>query len=223
MNATAAQPADHDQPTTSARGYLALGDSYTIGEGVAAAETWPWLLAEALAERIGEAAPVVVARTGWTAAELLSALADDNGRRAGAATPYGLVSLLIGVNDQYRDHHLDTHLAGFNRLLDLGIDFAGGDHRRLLVVSIPDWSVSAFAGNDARGRPAIAAAIDRYNAAQMQLCRERGIAHVDITGISRRCGADPAMFASDGLHPSGRQYAAWLAPILAAATALPGD
>ncbi len=204
-------------PATAARGYLALGDSYTIGEGVAADATWPWQLARALAEFLGGDTPVPVATTGWTSDELLQALAGDDGRRARAAAPFALVTLLIGVNDQYRDHELAAHLAGFERLLDAGIGFAGGDQRRLLVVSIPDWSISAFAGDDRRGRAAIAADIDRYNAAQMALCRQRGIRHVDITGVSRRCGNDPAMFADDGLHPSGRQYAAWLPPILAAA------
>ena len=135
-------------PATAARGYLALGDSYTIGEGVAADATWPWQLARALAEFLGGDTPVPVATTGWTSDELLQALAGDDGRRARAAAPFALVTLLIGVNDQYRDHELAAHLAGFERLLDAGIGFAGGDQRRLLVVSIPDWSISAFAGDD---------------------------------------------------------------------------
>lgn len=215
------QQAGHGRAATPG-GYLALGDSYTIGEGVDSQATWPQRLARALALPKATAAPVVVATTGWTTGELLAALAADDGRRVADAAPYALVSLLIGVNDQYRDHGLDAHLAGFERLLDAAIGYAGHDHQRLLVVSIPDWSVSAFAGKDRRGRAAIAAAIDRYNAAQQSICRQRGIRHVDITGISRRCAGDAAMFADDGLHPSARQYDAWLPAIVAAARSLAG-
>lgn len=204
----------------TAHGYLALGDSYTIGEGVAAEDTWPHRLARALAGPLDKAEPVVVATTGWTTGELLAALEGGDGQRARAAAPHALVSLLIGVNNQYRGQAAESHLADFQRLLDGALGYAGGNPRRVLVVSIPDWGVTPFAGSDARSPAAIARAIDQYNALQARTCRERGIVHVDITPISRRCAGDASLFAADGLHPSASQYALWLPPILAAAQGL---
>lgn len=189
--------------------YLALGDSYTIGEGVAPAERWPVQLAAALRARglaIGD--PVIVARTGWTTAELLTALddvPDDLGH------DFDLVSLLIGVNDQYRGLDMAGFRVGLDRLVSRAIAYAGGDAGHLLVVSIPDWSVTPFARSYWRSAQEVAAEIDLFN----DLVRARalgcGARFVDVTACSRRAEDDRALLAGDGLHPSAAMYAEWAA------------
>jgi lysophospholipase L1-like esterase len=194
--------------------YLALGDSYSIGEGVDAAESWPHRLGARLRQQ--RAVPVeveVVAATGWSADELLLAMAS-----AVLAPPFDLVSVLVGVNDQYRGREVAEHLPHFNTVLTQAVGLADGDPGRVLVVSIPDWGATGFGADDPRGPALIAAQIDAYNAAQVELCQLRGIAHVDITALSRALSADPSMLVADRLHPSGAQYARWLKPIAAAAT-----
>ncbi|MFB9068098.1 SGNH/GDSL hydrolase family protein [Pseudofulvimonas gallinarii] len=191
--------------------FLALGDSYTIGEGVDTAHTWPHLLAQACAW----AAPEVIARTGWTADELLVALDE-----ASPTGPFDIVSVLVGVNDQYRDREVAEHLPYFNRLLTRAVALADGDPQRVFVVSIPDWGATPFGHNDDRGPPAIAGSIDAYNAAQVELCALRAITHVDITPLTRRLAGDDAMLVGDRLHPSAAQYARWVELIAAAIAAL---
>lgn len=187
------------------RRYLALGDSYTIGEGVESARTWPHRLSGLLGPAQFQTAPDIVACTGWTADELLTAL-----DAAALSPPYQLVSVLIGVNDQYRDREVAEHLPHFNTLLNQAVGYADGDTGCVLVVSIPDWGVSDFGAADSRGREAIAVAIDAFNAAQRELCELRGIAYADITPLSRAVAGEPGMFVEDGLHPSAAQYARWL-------------
>jgi lysophospholipase L1-like esterase len=199
------------------RRYLALGDSYTIGEGVEPAQTWPHLLAARLSTPSAPMACDVIARTGWTADELLAAI-----ENATLSPPYALVSVLIGVNDQYRGREVEEHVPAFNTLLNQAIGFADGDPGCVVVVSIPDWGVSDFGGDDARGRDTIAAQIDAYNAAQRELCEMRGIRYVDITHISRAAAGDATMFVEDRLHPSPLQYRAWLDRIEEAARACAG-
>lgn len=184
--------------------YLALGDSYTIGEGVAEGERWPVLLAQQLrADGIPLAPPRIIATTGWTTDELSAAM--------DAAEPLGewdLVSLLIGVNNQYRGRPVADFAAEFAGLLDRALALAGGRPERVVVLAIPDWGVTPFA--EGRDRASIAAALDAYNAAKRALCERRGVAFVDITGVSRRLGADPAMLAADGLHPGASLYREWM-------------
>ncbi len=193
--------------------YLALGDSYTIGEGVDIADTWPVRLLEQLAAgAFWPDRPDVVARTGWTADELLAAL-----DHASLAPPYDLVTVLIGVNDQYRDREVAEHLPHFNTLLSHAISHADGDSSRVLVVSIPDWGATGFAAGDERPRESIASAIDAYNDAQRELCELRGIAYADITPMSRLLASIPGMLVGDALHPSAVQYARWLDVIVPAA------
>jgi len=192
------------------RRLLALGDSYTIGEGIAPAERWP----ERLAARLREAGldtcdPEIVARTGWTTDELDAAI-DAAAPRA----PFALVTLLIGVNDQYRGRGADAYLAPFGALLDRAIGFADGQAGRVLVPSIPDWGVSPFAARDARGAARIGAEIDAFNAVAEAICAARGAAFVDITAITRARGAEPAMLADDGLHPSAAMHALWVEALL---------
>jgi lysophospholipase L1-like esterase len=187
--------------------YLALGDSYTIGEGVEDAGRWPMQLAARLREAgIAIADPRIIATTGWTTDELAAAM--------DAAEPLGdwdFVSLLIGVNNQYRGRAVDEYVGEFHRLLRRAIALAGGRMERVLVLSIPDWGGTPFAFASGRDRQAIAHDLDAYNAAARELCAAEGVAFVDITGISRtEAGSDAsAMLAEDGLHPSAAQYARW--------------
>jgi lysophospholipase L1-like esterase len=191
--------------------FLALGDSYTIGEGVDEGDRWPVQLAELLRERgIDVGDPRIIARTGWTTDELSAAIDDADPRG-----PYALVSLLIGVNNQYRGRDAEEYRAQFTGLLRRAIGFAGGDASRVIVLSIPDWGVTPFA--DGRDRAGIAAEIDAYNAIARDEARRAGARWIDITPQSRAAGADPAFLVSDGLHPSGRAYAEWARLALPAA------
>jgi lysophospholipase L1-like esterase len=183
--------------------HLALGDSYTIGEGVDPEERWPAQLASRLrAEGFAMEDPEIVARTGWTTAELDAAI-----DAAAPQGPYDLVSLLIGVNDQFRGLDIGEYRAGFVTLLERAIGFAGGDPGRVMVFSIPDWGVTPFAAD--HDAEEIAAEIDAFNAAASGETMRRGARYIDVTPISRRAGGDPTLLAGDGLHPSGAVYAEW--------------
>jgi lysophospholipase L1-like esterase len=191
--------------------FLALGDSYTIGEGVAAADRWPVQLAALLREQGQDfAEPQIIARTGWTTDELSDAIdaADPRG-------PYDLVSLLIGVNNQYRGRGTEEYRAEFAGLLQRAIGFAGGDASRVIVLSIPDWGATPFA--EGRSRANIAAEIDVFNAINRQETERLGARYVDITPQSRTAGSNPAFLAPDGLHYSGLTYAEWARLALPAA------
>lgn len=191
--------------------YLALGDSYTIGEGVAEALRWPVQLVQRLNQQgFALQAPTIVARTGWTTAELGAAM-----DHAQLAPPYDLVSLLIGVNNQYRRRSLDEYRGQFVALLLRAIDLAGGEAGRVLVLSIPDWGATPFAkGQD---RAAIGSAIDDFNRANAEETQRLGAHYVDVTPESRQAANDPGLIARDGLHPSGKMYAEWAQLALPAA------
>ena len=191
--------------------FLALGDSYTIGEGVDAAERWPAQLARRLgALGAAVAEPAVVARTGWTTDELSTAL-----DAATLVPPYDLVTLLIGVNNQYRGRTLDNYRDEFAVLLARACTLARAGARGVVVVSIPDWGATRFAHDrDARR---IGADIDAFNAAARAIAATDGVAFVDVTAVSREAGDAPAMLVGDGLHPSAAQYALWTDEILPAA------
>ena len=186
--------------------YLALGDSYTIGEGVADSGRWPVQLARALrADGIPVSDPQIIARTGWTTDELGAAI------DAAALLPgYDLVSLLIGVNNQYRGRSVEEYRLQFAALLERATGFAQGRRQRVLVLSIPDWGVTPFARQGSHDAAAIAAQIDAFNAAARQVCDARGVAFVDITPVSRARGGEAAMLADDGLHPSASLYNEWM-------------
>lgn len=185
--------------------FLALGDSYTIGEAVEPAERWPVRLSARLRDRgIPIADPEIIARTGWTTAELAAAL-----QAATLQPPYRLVTLLIGVNDQYRGLAPDdAYRARFERLLARAVDLAAKDPARLLVLSIPDWGVTPFAAG--RDRLRVAAEIDAFNAINESAARAAGAAWLDVTPISREAARDPALVAPDGLHPSAAMYERWV-------------
>lgn len=193
--------------------YLALGDSYTIGEGVAPAERWPVQLATRLrAAGVDIGDPAIIATTGWTTDELSHAM--------DAATfepPYALVTLLIGVNNQYRGRSLANYRDEFSTLLARAIALAGEHTDRVVVVSIPDWGVTGFARAQKRDAHRVAIAIDAFNATAREIAHDRGIVFVDVAAISRTAGDAPDMLVADRLHPSGAQYARWTEAIFAAA------
>jgi len=189
---------------------LALGDSYTIGESVAVADRWPNQLQRALQQRgLYVADPEIIAKTGWTTDELSSAI--DTAKPKGK---YELVTLLIGVNNQYRGRDAEQYRKEFSALLQRAIGFAGGNAKRVVVVSIPDWGVTPFAAN--RDRAKIAAEIDRFNAINAEETKRAGAKYADITPISRK---NPTLVAPDGLHPSAEMYAQWVTVILPQAEA----
>lgn len=189
-------------PQPSNTRYLALGDSYTIGESVPANERFPVVLAKTL--KLGE--PEIIAKTGWTTDELNAAI-----DAASPQGPYDLVTLLIGVNNQYRGRDAEQYRGEFAALLQRAIGFAGGDVKKVVVVSIPDWGVTPFA--EGRDRAKIASEIDRYNAVNREEADRAGVLYVDITPISRQ--NDPSLVAADGLHPSGKQYLQWVKTVVA--------
>jgi lysophospholipase L1-like esterase len=191
---------------------LALGDSYTIGESVAEADRWPVQLGRALEEAGWPSVDIeIVARTGWTTAELDRGIdtADPQG-------PYDLVTLLIGVNNQYRGLDPEEYRTEFAALLDRARGFSAGP---VLVVSIPDWGVTPFGS---RSDPAtVSAEIDLFNEIGREGSLAADVPFVDITPISR--SDDPSLVAGDGLHPSGSQYTAWTDVILPVAIDLLGN
>ncbi len=188
-------------PASGSFDFLALGDSYTIGESVEAAWRWPVQLAGSLREvGFDLAAPEIIAQTGWTTSELDAAI-DERDPRG----PYSLVSLLIGVNDQYRGYDVEGYEPEFRAMLERAVGFAGGAPERVLVLSIPDWGVTPFASG--RDRAAIGAEIDAFNAVNSRVTAELGARYVDVTAASR--SDRPDLIAADGLHPSEHQYAIW--------------
>jgi lysophospholipase L1-like esterase len=194
------------------RRFLALGDSYTIGEGVSASERWPEQLAAAVrAADVALADPVIVARTGWTTTELLAAL---QLQRPPVERDFDFVSLLIGVNDQYRGRGVEVFRAEFIQLISRAVAFATAGAAHVVVVSIPDWGVTPFASTDPRGSSAIASEIDRFNSVALEEARRAGSAFVDVTDISRRAAEDRTLLTADGLHPSAAMYAEWVKVIL---------
>jgi lysophospholipase L1-like esterase len=197
--------APHTTALTTELRYLALGDSYTIGEAVDEAGRWPMQLARLLRmEGVLVGDPRIIATTGWTTDELDAAIT--------AAEPLGehdFVTLLIGVNNQYRGRDVEEYRTQFAALLWRAIGFARNRPGRVLVLSIPDWGVTPFAAQSGRDARQIARELDAYNAAAREVCAQRGVAFVDITAVSRARGAEPAMLAGDGLHPSAAMYTEW--------------
>lgn len=183
--------------------YLALGDSYTIGEGVEESLRWPNQLGHKLSELDYEVASVnIIAQTGWTTNNLLQAVENvETGK-------YNLVSLLIGVNNQFQKQPFTTFETEFNILIDQCITFAG-DINKVFVVSIPDYGVTPF-GSSNSDSETIKKEIDAYNAYMAKQCNEKNIPFINITEISRTLGNSDGALASDNLHPSGSQYEAWV-------------
>jgi lysophospholipase L1-like esterase len=188
--------------------YLALGDSYTIGESVAVDERWPVQLVAALrAQGIVIGDPEIIAKTGWTTGELAEGIA-----QAQPQGPYDLVSLLIGVNNQYRGLSQDAYREEFVGLLETAVTLADNNPNRVFVVSIPDWGVTPF--GQRRDFREVSAAVDAFNTINRAETESRGIVYIDITPSSRQAPDDRALIADDGLHPSGEMYRQWVELIL---------
>ena len=196
-----------NQNSSAANTYLALGDSYTIGESVAVKQRFPVQLANELRnEGYDLASPHIIARTGWTTGNLLSVLNNEN-----LPTNYDLVTLLIGVNNQYQGRSLSEYRTEFTTLLNRAVAYAGGEKDKVIVVSIPDWGYTPFGRSQ---QAQISPKIDQFNAANKEITQAAGISYAHITPISRRGLQEPNLVASDGLHPSGTQYAEWVKLIL---------
>ncbi len=194
--------------------YLALGDSYTIGESVTESDCWSIQLAELLRkEGIQVAKPDLIARTGWTTAELADAI-----RASGNKQKYSMVSLLIGVNNQYRGQSLEQYRTELRDLLQTAVSFAKGNAAHVFVLSIPDWGVTPFAAN--RDRQQIAREIDAFNEVCEEECEKAGITFIDITPLSRTALNNASMVAEDQLHFSGKMYRLWAEKVLPTAKAL---
>jgi lysophospholipase L1-like esterase len=194
---------------------LALGDSYTIGEGVAPQDRWPEQLAAAL-RKSGRpvAAPEIIARTGWTTDELAAAM-DGHAFHP----PYDLVTLLIGVNNQYRGRDLDNYRGEFHALLLRAIALAGDRPQHVIVVSIADWGVTRFGHGSGRDAAQVARPIDVFNAANAAITATLQARYADVTPASRSGGDHAGMLVGDGLHPSAAMYRRWLDAILPLASA----
>lgn len=182
--------------------YLALGDSYTIGESVSVGDRWPNQLAKLLESESIKIEVTIIARTGWTTSELWQGIQAEELR-----PPYDLVSLLIGVNNQYRGYDIHEYRDQFNFLLHKSIEYADGDANHVLILSIPDWGVTPFASG--RDREEIAEEIDQFNSINREMSERAGAHYVNITPTSREAANDAALIAPDGLHPSEKMYAMW--------------
>jgi lysophospholipase L1-like esterase len=211
------QPTDpvvFNPDTTSAadtlikRTYLALGDSYTIGQSVEINQRFP-VQAVAMLNNLNVAfyQPEIIAQTGWTTGSLLFRL--DN--TPPLKNQYDIVTLLIGVNNQYQGRTQAEYGQQFTALLERAIQYAGNKKRQVFVLSIPDYSVTPFAAG--RNRELIAAQIDSFNAINKSIAQLYQVNYIDITGDSRQAATYPSLIASDGLHPSGEQYTLWAAKL----------
>jgi lysophospholipase L1-like esterase len=200
-------------PATSVyKSYLALGDSYTIGQSVDSEDRFPAQTAAILRQQNINIVPLqYIATTGWTTTNLANAITSVNPKGS-----FDVVSLLIGVNDQFQGRNIDDYGGHFLQLLQTAIQLAGNKPNHVFVLSIPDYGVTPFGGNNA----AISQQIDAYNAINKQLTQSvTGVNYIDITPASRLATTDKTLIAIDGLHPSGKQYKLWveqLAPQMAA-------
>lgn len=183
--------------------YLALGDSYTIGESVLPVENFPNQAVQILRKQgflFND--PEIIAKTGWTTDELQKAIDQHK-----FLPSYDFVTLLIGVNNQYRGRKTEEYKSEFESLLKQAIQFAGGKNKHVVVLSIPDWGVTPFA--EGRDRKQIAKEIDEYNAASKLISEKYKVNYIDITPGTREAANDLTLLTSDGLHPSAKDYLRW--------------
>jgi lysophospholipase L1-like esterase len=191
--------------------YLALGDSYTIGEGVRESESFPWLTTELLRkEGVSIEDPEIIAVTGWTTADLMKAIAKKNLQKR-----YDIVSLLIGVNNQYQGRTIFEYEMEFRNLVQIAIKFASGKPNHVFILSIPDYSVTPFASH--LNRQSIYGEILEFNFFNRKIAAECAVNYIEITEKSRKVTEDPALLAPDGLHYSGKEYGRWAALLASSA------
>lgn len=188
---------------TKPTSYLAIGDSYTIGESVPVSENFPNQTAGLLKKAgINITEPTIIAKTGWTTDELQEQLS-----RTRLAVPFDFVTLLIGVNNQYRGRSGDEYAKQFEELLQQAIGYAGGKTNHVIVLSIPDWGVTPFA--EGRDRKQIAKEIDLYNSINERISKQYKVHYINITPFTREAATDKTLIAKDGLHPSAKDYTRW--------------
>lgn len=192
--------------------YLALGDSYTIGEGVPENDRYPVQLVNTLAKsgKLNFSNPHIIAKTGWTVDELEAGIKAADTKSEG----YDLVTLLIGVNNQYRGRPVEDFEKEFELMLNRAIIFARGNTSHVVVLSIPDWGVTPFAVNRKSDQGKVAREIDTYNSSKKAICKMYGITFIDITEDYRAIGARPEMVVEDQLHPTGLMYQRWTEKLL---------
>ncbi|SKC06482.1 SGNH/GDSL hydrolase family protein [Dyadobacter psychrophilus] len=187
--------------------FIALGDSYTIGQSVTEAERWPVLFVKSLKEAgIQYRSPDIIATTGWTTRDLIFSV--DNAK---PANDYDLVSLMIGVNNQFQGRSINEYRTEFRSLLTKSIALASGKVDHVFVLSIPDWGATPYGESD---RANIATEIDAFNAVAKDECDKQKVIFIDITPISRQALNDPTLLARDNLHYSGKMYQLWVDAIL---------
>lgn len=193
--------------------YLAIGDSYTIAEAVSLQGGFPYQLTTILKDQgLDVGTPHIIAKTGWTTSELQEAIKKEN-----LSTRFTVVTLLIGVNNQYRGESREKYRKEFKELLQTAIGFAGGNKARVFVLSIPDWGLTPYGQESGRDIPAVSLDIDAFNAINKEETLSQGVSYTDITPGSRLVVSDKELVASDGLHPSAKMYQQWavqLAPAL---------
>lgn len=186
---------------------LCLGDSYTIGESVAEGDRFPNQCVKLLDKQgVAFSTPHIIAKTGWTTDELAAAIEE-----AKITGTFDCVTLLIGVNNQYRGYDIEIYRKEFTGLLETALKYADGKPDHVFVVSIPDWGVTPFGAADAKGRSAaqIGKEIDTYNAIAKEISLRHKVHFTDINPISKKAAHDPALIANDNLHPSGKMYGEW--------------
>ena len=206
-----------DTPPPDSISIISLGDSYTIGEAVRPELAFPNQLTDSLTTYgVVVTEVMIVAQTGWTTTELKSAIGNQDQR-----LKFGLVTLLIGVNNQFGGLDLSFYETEFAELVDKAVSFASGDARRVIVISIPDYGVTPFGQSLDPAR--IREEIDAYNAKNRDIAESKGTRYINITPISRRALDDPSLVARDGLHPSWKMYAEWVKLLIADALAIVGE
>jgi len=204
---TLTNPNDQTETDSTKAGtirFLALGDSYTIGHAVNLNQRWPVQLADSLADDgFDISGAEIIAQTGWTTRQLKRGIELQNPQG-----PYDLVSLLIGVNNQYRKQDTAAYRTEFRELLQMAISIAADQAGHVIVVSIPDYGVTPFAQE--MNPEEIAEEIDAFNRINYEETMKMSVSYIDITPISRNAKDDPDLTAGDGLHPSGKMYAEWV-------------
>lgn len=184
--------------------YLALGDSYTIGESVEQADSFPYQLKVAMGDRgFNITEPKIIAVTGWTTTNLINAI-----NQAALTQHYDIITLLIGVNNQYQGKSQTDYRTEFKQLLNTAIAFAGGNKQKVFVLAIPDYSVTPYAALSNKVK--IASELNQFNDINLYESTQAGVHYVDITPISRQAATDATLIAYDGLHPSAKMYALWV-------------
>lgn len=203
----AVPPVSNDDTSSKHFTYLALGDSYTIGHNVPLKDNYPNQTISLLKKDNLFGEVKIIATTGWTTFDLKSGIEHD-----GTLLPnYDIVSLLIGVNNEYQGIAIERYKPEFEELLMKSVSLAGNHSKHVIVLSIPDWGVTPFAGS--RDRSEISKEIDAYNAINKEISEKYGVHYIDITPWTREALKDPSLLALDGLHPSGKEYARWAAKL----------